>query len=274
MMIQKWKTVPVIAILATLGLGGAAWANHAGPFDFDTPAEYDNNFEDIRRGLEINQGLDLGGTGHTAVNFTGTTGSAGDTWLTAYYPEDANVTTENQIFSAVGGLCMRADVQIHRFNNAKGAGLVALLNDSDNDEVFGLVQNGKGLALLLIDNGNTDRLTLNTLDANTGKLVQLATVPLGSGIAENAWYRMHLRMSTGSGGTEVYVEGQIRKHDDPTNPNSPTTTVVGSTLQFDGALLDMGLASSGEIGIFAWAKSAVVDSSVTNFEAADGCGGI
>ncbi len=46
----------------TLGLAGAAWANQAGPFDFDTPQEYDDNFEAIRRGAQISQGLDLGGT--------------------------------------------------------------------------------------------------------------------------------------------------------------------------------------------------------------------
>src|SRR5262249_18135523 len=41
-------------------------------------------FRDVRRAGDINAGVDLGGTGHSALNFTGSAGSAGDTWLTMY----------------------------------------------------------------------------------------------------------------------------------------------------------------------------------------------
>ena len=39
-------------------------------------------FRDVRRAPDINCGPDLGGTNHEAVNFTGSTGSAGDLWIT------------------------------------------------------------------------------------------------------------------------------------------------------------------------------------------------
>jgi len=52
------------------------------------------------------------------VNFTGSAGSAGDTWLTR-----SNAGS----FNAFNGTCMQADILINKFNNAKGGGLVALL---------------------------------------------------------------------------------------------------------------------------------------------------
>ena len=115
------------------------------------------------------------------MNFTGSAGSAQDTWL----------TRSNASFNAFNTICLQADILINKFNNAKGGGLVALLNTGTG---------GKGLFLLLINNGNADRLTLNTIDPATGKIGPLVpallpvhvSVPLGSAIVENAWYRLFL----------------------------------------------------------------------------------
>lgn len=261
MRISRWGPVAVIAVLATIGFAGTAWAgvvtaNHAGPFDFcDT--EYGDNFTDVRRGAQINAGPDLGGTGHCAVNFTGSTGSAGDTWITRYDP-----AVGSDEFTGWNGLCMKADVLISRFDNAKGAGLVALLQTDPGD---------KGLFLLLIDNGNTDRLTLNTIDPNNGKIVQLATVALGSGIVEDAWYRLHLRLVASGWSDSLFVQGQVRSHTDPADADSSVDGVVGTNLVFSGTLSAHGLNAKGFVGMAAWAKLAVVDSSITNFEAADNC---
>src|SRR5262249_23646693 len=41
-------------------------------------------FRDVRRPPEINEGMDLCGTGHGAITFNGTAGPAGDTWITVY----------------------------------------------------------------------------------------------------------------------------------------------------------------------------------------------
>ena len=64
-------------------------------------------------------------------------------------------------FGGSSGILVEADILINKFNNAKGGGLVALLQTDSG---------GEGLFLLLIDSGNTDRLTLNTIDPNSGKI--------------------------------------------------------------------------------------------------------
>src|SRR5262249_14658236 len=147
MKLPQCARIAAVAVLATLvlpGTGGAIVVPiAAGPFDFCLAGEYDANFVEVRRGQQIDQGPDPG-TGHCAVNFRGSAAVAGDTWLTR-----SNAGS----FDAFDGICMRADILINRFNNAKGGGLVALLNTTPG---------GKGLFLLPIDNGSTDRLTLNT----------------------------------------------------------------------------------------------------------------
>ena len=105
---------------------------------------------------------------------------------------------------------MCADILIQRFNNTKGAGVVALYNQDPTK---------KGLALILYDAGNSDRLTLATVagDANGG-LTPLVSVGLGSAIAENNWYRVVMTVSVGE---MLAVHGQAYKHETGTDPNSP-----------------------------------------------------
>src|SRR5262245_22773563 len=114
MKISRCARIGAVAVLATLVLSGTAWATpsiiSAGPFDFvPCPSEYNDNFTDVLRGAEIDSGFDLGNTGHCAVNFTGSAGSAGDTWLTRFDDAPPNA------FNAFQGLCMRADVLINHF---------------------------------------------------------------------------------------------------------------------------------------------------------------
>src|SRR5262249_24400152 len=76
-----------------------------------------------------------------------------------------------------------ADVIFARFNNIKGAGVVALFREGVGQQ---------GIALVVSDAGNTDLLRLVTVDgdpAKQGKVNALATVPLHNGIAENEGYR-------------------------------------------------------------------------------------
>jgi hypothetical protein len=47
--------------------------------------------------------------------------------------------------------------------------------------------------------------------------------------------------------------------------------LIGSFLQFNGSLDDLGLAQEGFVGMAAWAKSAVVNTSMTNFFATSIC---
>ena len=142
------------------------------------------DFRDVRRPNDIAIGPDLGGTGQQALNFTGTAGAGGDTWITVYDP------APNPPPVTFGSVSLSADVLIHAFNNKKGAGLLALYNEAPSK---------KGLALTLYNAGNTDTLVLATVD-QAGKLVTLKTVSLGASIAENVWYRVSM---------DVTVDGRL-----------------------------------------------------------------
>jgi hypothetical protein len=209
------------------------------------------DFRDVRRPADINVGLDLGGTGHTAFNLTGSAGAGGDTWITVYdtTPGDATPGTQNNFGSLPS---LTADVLIHAFNNKKGAGVLALFNEGANQ---------KGLALVIYDNGNTDTLALGTVNKATGTFTVLATVSLGNGIAENAWYRLSATVTVS--GPSVVVTGQVFRHTVATDPNSPLGTQVGGTLTFSGPR-PAGVEATGEVGIVGQAASAVINSSVTN----------
>src|SRR5262249_39090011 len=207
MRIHLDKGLWAIAVLATLGFTGTAGAT---PVNCDTILNFSDNqytacFTDVRRGADINDNNapDLGGTGHTALNFTGGAGPAGDTWLTKFTPNGGTrICRGTQVFT---------DVLIHTFNNTKGAGLVALL---------GSAPGGKGLALILYDQGNSDALQLATIDPATGKLTKLTSVSLGAAIAENTWYRLSLTLETDA--DQLAAAGQVFRHATPTDPNSPT----------------------------------------------------
>jgi hypothetical protein len=219
------------------------------------------DFRDVRRPNDINIGSDLGGTGHQALNFTGTAGAGGATWITVYDP------APNPPPATFGSVSLSADVLIHTFNNKKGAGLLALYNAAPLK---------KGLALTLYSAGNTDTLVLATVD-QAGKLVTLKTVSLGSAIAENVWYRVIMVVTVAPGGI-VSVDGYVFPHETPTDPNSaPLDYLVGGPLSFFGALgagALVGVEPTGEVGILSAAVAAANSSSVTNITIGpDGSGG-
>jgi len=251
-----------IALLATLGFTGTAGAitpsvctaTFATPLNF-SDGQYTMCFTDVRRGSDINDdGVpDLGGTGHTALNFTGGAGPAGDTWLTKYTPDG-----HPHLCDGKRGLSLTADVLIHTYNNTKGAGLVSLLN-------FAQSEGGKGLALILYDQGNSDALQLATIDPATGQLTRLTSVSLGAGIAENAWYGLSMNLLVL--GDNLSVFATVSRHLVSTDANSDLTGIVGS-LAFVGKLSAAGLENEGEVGIAASAFSTNVNSSATNFHIA------
>jgi hypothetical protein len=207
-------------------------------------------FRGVLRPGDIIVGADVGGTGHSAVNFTGQAGPAGDTWI-AVFDSDPFDATATDIFS---GGSLSTDVLINRFNNKKGAGLLALYNEAP-------LKNG--LALIVYDSASTDTLVLATVDQD-GKLVILKTMALPGGpIAENAWYRLTMDVFV-TGGTTVEVTGKVFKHLTATNPDSAVGAQIGNTLTFSGPL-PAGVDPTGQVGIIASAIGAVVDSSVANF---------
>ena len=186
------------------------------------------------------------------MNFTGTAGAGGDTWITVYdtTPGDATPGTQNNF----GNLpALTADVLIHAYNNKKGAGVLALFNEGASQ---------KGLALVVYNNGNTDTLALGTMNKANGTFTVLSTVSLGNQIVENTWYR--LVMTVAVSGPNVVVTGKVFRHTVGTDPNSPLGNQVGGTLTFSGAR-PAGVDATGEVGMVGQATSAVIDSSVTNF---------
>jgi hypothetical protein len=223
-------------------------------FDFDfSGTQYADCFREVHRGGQIDAGLDVGGTGHDSLVFTGLTGAGGATWLTVYDATPLNA----QPGPTFGAQTLCADVLFARFNNMKGAGLVALLNEGAGK---------KGLALVVSDAGNTDLLRLVTIDGDPTKqgkftVLEPHTVKLKNGIAENVWYRLIMTVDP----AVPRVTGQVFTHALPLDPDSPLGVQVGSTLTYEPAALPSGVATTGQNGILAQAVSAVVDLSVTNF---------
>lgn len=207
-------------------------------------------FQDVRRANDITIGLDLGGTGHQALNFGGTAGAAGDTWITVYDPEPSGPA------KTYGSVRLTGDVLVHTFNNKKGGGLLALYNQAVGK---------KGLALMLYNAGNTDTLVLATVD-QAGKLVPVQAVSLGSAIVENQWYRVTMDVAVGAG--KVSVLGTVSRHEDPTDPTSEITTQIGPSLNLVAATLGagalVGVDATGEVGVLAAAANAANSTSVTN----------
>jgi hypothetical protein len=206
------------------------------------------DFRGVRRSADIGPGPDLGGTGQTAMNFTGTGASSGDTWITVYDSTPADGSVQN----AFGSVHLSSDVLIHTYNNRKGAGLVALLNEGPGQ---------KGLALLMFNSGNSDSLALGTVDQASAAFTSLATTALGGNVVENVWYRVTMDVSVS--GATVAVTGTVFRHTTPSDPASPLGTQVG-VVNFNGAR-PAGVQGAGEVGMSAAAYAAAVDSSITNF---------
>jgi hypothetical protein len=194
-------------------------------------------FTDIRRNPEINAG-----PGNCNLNFTGFANNASDMWITLLRAPGSGITT-------FGNVEVEGNIVIHTFNNRKGIGWVALYNDSTK----------RGIFLGVFDNGNTDGLTLMTFNSSTGQATALTNVPLGSTILENTEYNLKLQVTVG--GDSLHVHGSVR----PAASVTSDCTGDDSCLDFDGSLSALALPSSGEIGIAAQAKLAVVDSSVLSF---------
>jgi hypothetical protein len=255
--IGRSAVAAAIAGVAAFGPVTTSWAQVSPPcplptgeFDFDfADSQYPRCFRDVVRTGAFTAGEDFGGTRHTSLNIAGTAGAGGLTWMTMV-DQDPNTPAADVVFAS-GTVC--ADILIQRFNNNKGAGVVALYNQDPKK---------KGLALILYDAGNTDLLTLATVagDAN-GRLTPLVSVRLGSAIAENNWYRVVMTVTVGA---MLEVHGQAYKHKTGTDPNSDIEA-IGAPLTFGPTAFPIGVENQGEEGIIGSAIGAVENSSVTNF---------
>ena len=209
-------------LMLVLMVSTDAFAACPSAFNFNfSGGQYTECFREVLRGSDILDGTDQGSTGHTALNFTGSTAAGGSTWLTVY---DAT-PTDTAPGPTFGAETLCADVLIQPYSNAKGAGVVALMNEEEGK---------KGLGLFISDAGNTDTLTLSTVDgdlAQKGKLTTVTSVSLQGGITEKAWYRVV--MTVNPAGTPT-VTGKVFAHATATDPNSALGGQVGSTLEYNG----------------------------------------
>ncbi len=253
------KVVAAFLALMTFGLAGPAAADlFTGLYDF-TGTQYADDFTDVRGGADIyTDAHDMGGTGHSALNFLGGAATRGDTWLTKWTPGGLTTTFNGRCSTSVF-----ANILIHPFNNRKGVGLVALLNDAQPGD--------KGLALILYDNGNTDMLQLVTIDPFTGEMTRLGSAPLGVAIKEDAWYAFFLDVTVELGfeNDKLVVQAEVFSLTDPLDPNSDFDERL-VFVRGRAPLNATGLQDQGQVGIIASAFGAVVNSSVTNWGAVEG----
>jgi hypothetical protein len=225
-------TLAAAALLATLVPGASALPN----------------FRDVRRAANINDGLDLCGTGIAGVNLTGGARAAGDTWISVYDTTPADNTVQNLF----GDVTITADVMTKRFNNAKGGGVLALFNEGTGK---------KGLAAVISNAGNTDRLLLGTVSAGSKAFTPLASASLRGRVAQCAWYQV--TMGVDVQGSNVVVTATVFSHATKANPNSAPQALLG-WLVWSGPL-PAGVDPVGQIGIAGRAKMAVEDTSIANW---------
>ena len=248
-------------VLACVAMTGPAQAS---PIAFTGDADYNNAasqttglFRDSLAGANINRGLDLGLTGHSALNFTGSDTNAAVLGAITLYDTNSG-TTSPTLFS--GDRIISADILIHEFNNAKGAGILTLFTEGAGDQ---------GIALFLSDAGNTDGQSIRLVSQTGVATTTLSNVNLSGGIAEDQWYRLTLSLDETSA-TNFTITGTVFSHLLGTDPDSGLGTQVGTTLTYNGTL-SATLTDPYEIGLVSRGVSAARDSSVTNF-CVDGCG--
>ena len=212
-----------------------------------------HNFRDVVGASLINSGNDLGGTGHTALNFTGLgNADAFSGSMTLYDTSPANSSSKN-LFT--GNISIYADILISEFNNSKGPGILFLYNEG-----AGL----QGLALSVFDGGGSgDRAQLRLTNQTGENDVALATVGINPLILNDKWYRLTVDLAfTGANYT---VTGKVFDHATATNPDSALGAQLGSTLTYSSSVNSTTYAPY-EIGLVARGTSgATIDSSVTNF---------
>jgi len=236
-------------------------AGTIGPTSFSSDSAYSNanppaggQFRDLIAPTAIDRGNDVGGTGHTALNFLLSAGSGGASAMTLFDLDPTNSTPT--LFT--GDITLYADVLAHTESNAKQPGIVAYFTEGPG---------GGGVALLLSDAGNTDALLLQKVGQAgvlTGGGGDLASVSLAGGpIAEDAWYRLVFNGTVN--GNSLRVTGQLFGHTNPTNPNSALNGQIGSDLTWNGSFNQLDASNTGEVGLVFRTVSTTSSASITNF---------
>jgi len=232
-----------------------------------------NNIPRIGSADYINQGNSLVSSGgspahavpgsgpYTALNFTGPSTSAGQSYISVYDTTPADGVATRNLFDASrpGGLKLSADVLFTPGQHSTSGGLVALYSDGQ-DALALLASNGGG------NNLDVPKLTLVSRSVGKGITVKSVNLPGLTSFVADTWYRVTMDVTV-SGGSFL-VNGSFNAHQTPTNPNSPLGRLI-TTLTFSGFLSDPDLVATahnslvltnpGEIGVIAMSNQVISD---------------
>jgi len=190
---------------------------------------------------------------YTALNFTGNSPSAGESYLSIYDETPGDILPTN-LFDASAGLTISADVLFAHPSHSVSAGVVAMYNEGQD-----------ALALLAHQGGgnNPDHARLDLIFQSAAQGTQLASINLPglTSFVNGEWYRITMDLTVS--GDTWNMTGTIQDHLVPSNPNSGLVAIPITTLLHSGSLSSPGnsldLSNPGEIGVMAQANQAFGD---------------
>ena len=236
--------------------------------NFSGIADYDNTdpnalgkFRDLTNAAKIVNGNDISSnaTHYAALNFTAASGLVSN--CVTVYDTTPSVKSQSNFENSVR---VFADVLVTGTSSSRFVGLAALVNEVTGQD---------GLALVLEDNGNSDKLRIFRLPQSgdiTGAAALSSTSNFNN-ITQNNWYR--LVMDVMILGSNVQIDGRVYSHATATNPNSTVNTTPLATISYTSTLASLtGLQTTGEVGICFDTTDVASRASVTNFEIDSGIG--
>ena len=192
-----------------------------------------------------------------ALNFTGDAPSGGQSYMSIYDTTPGDGTATRNLFNAIGGLQVSADVLFTPGQHNTLGGVVALYNQGQ--DALALLANNAG-------GNNPDVPRLSLIFQAPGQGTALTSVNLGAGgtqFVANNWYRVTLDLNV-TAPDSFTANGKFQKHvtgADPTSALDPGLPIAA--LSFSGSLSSPGnaldLTNPGEIGVMAVANESFGD---------------
>jgi len=193
---------------------------------------------------------------YTALNFTGNSPAAGESYMSIYDTTPGNIAPTD-LFNAAqpGGLTVSADVLFAHPGHSVSGGVVAMYNEGQD-----------ALALLAHQGGgnNPDHARLDLIFQAAGQGTQILTSANLAGLTTfvaGDWYRVTMNVSVS--GDNWTMNGMVQDHVVSTDPTSGlvvgplVTLATNGLLSSPGNLLD--LTNPGEIGVMAQANQGFGD---------------
>jgi hypothetical protein len=205
------------------------------------------------------------GGDNTSLNFTGQRIGSGNASFLSIYDTTPGDNAQSNLFSAVGGLELSADVLFAPGQHAAAGGIVALYNGGQ-DGLALLASNGGGnnadaasLSLVFQQAGDPTALTSINLAGATFLGDTNGAIATGSQSGDH-WYRVVMNLS--ATGDLWSITGSFYGHTDATDPNSALGALLGS-LTYSGSLSNPGnpldLTNPGQIGLMAYTPESFGD---------------